>query len=202
MKTPICDFVKAYAQTRPHRLHMPGHKGVGPLGVEERDITEIGGADSLYEASGIIRESEKNASQLFGARTFYSTEGSSLCVRAMLYLACLHAAEEGRQPRIAAGRNAHKSFLTAAACLDFAIQWLYPSAENAYLSCPLTADDIEAVFEAEEKPTAVYITSPDYLGNTVDVAAIAAVCRRHGALLLVDNAHGAYQKFLPNSCHP
>ena len=61
MKTPIADFVKAYAEKRPVRLHMPGHKGAGPLGIEDRDITEIKGADSLFEADGIIAESEANA---------------------------------------------------------------------------------------------------------------------------------------------
>ncbi|MGN1006147.1 MAG: amino acid decarboxylase, partial [Aristaeellaceae bacterium] len=45
-------------------------------------------------------------------------------------------------------------------------------------------------------------TSPDYLGNTVDIAAIAEVCHRRDVLLLVDNAHGAYLRFLPASRHP
>ena len=45
------------------------------------------GADVLYHADGIIRRSEENAAELFGtARTLYSAEGSSLCIRAMLYL--------------------------------------------------------------------------------------------------------------------
>ena len=57
MNTPICDFVREYAASDTCRLHMPGHKGVGPLGVEQWDITEIQGADSLYEADGIIAES-------------------------------------------------------------------------------------------------------------------------------------------------
>ena len=57
MNTPICDFVRSYARQSALRLHMPGHKGMGPLGVEDMDITEIAGADSLYEAGGIIRES-------------------------------------------------------------------------------------------------------------------------------------------------
>ena len=83
MNTPILDFVRRYGSGNALRLHMPGHKGKGPLGIEAEDITEIDGADSLYEASGIIRESEENASSLFGCRTFYSTEGSSLCIRAM-----------------------------------------------------------------------------------------------------------------------
>ena len=56
---------------------MPGHKGRAFIGAEHLDITEIAGADSLYEASGIIAESEKNASELFGCPTYYSTEGSS-----------------------------------------------------------------------------------------------------------------------------
>ena len=73
MKTPICDFVKKYSESDALRLHMPGHKGVSFIGAEPLDITEIDGADSLYEASGIIKESEDNASELFGCPTYYST---------------------------------------------------------------------------------------------------------------------------------
>ena len=126
METPICDFVRAYAESEAIRLHMPGHKGKNLLGLEALDITEIDGADSLYEASGIIQRSEENASRLFGCPTFYSTEGSSQCIRAMLYLAMLHAKERGKRPLIAAGRNAHKTFLTGAALLDLDVRWLYP----------------------------------------------------------------------------
>ncbi|MBQ9131055.1 MAG: amino acid decarboxylase, partial [Clostridia bacterium] len=118
MITPICDFVQRYAQSRALRLHMPGHKGSPLLGMEALDITEINGADSLYEAQGIIRESEENASRLFDSPTFYSTEGSSQCIRAMLYLILLHAKATGKRPRVAAGRNSHKTFLSGIALLD------------------------------------------------------------------------------------
>ena len=77
MDTPICDFARDYEKSEAIRLHMPGHKGKHLLGLEALDITEIDGADSLYEASGIIQRSEENASTLFGCPTFYSTEGSS-----------------------------------------------------------------------------------------------------------------------------
>ena len=203
MTTPICDFARRYAESDALRLHMPGHKGAGFLGVEQWDITEIDGADSLYEAAGIIRESEDNASALFGAPTFYSTEGSSQCIRAMLYLVALHAKKQGKRPLILAGRNAHKTFLSAVALLDVEVKWLLPREGESYLSCKVSAEDVEAQLSAMvEKPTAVYLTSPDYLGNVADIAAIAEVCHRYGVLLVLDNAHGAYLKFLQPSRHP
>ena len=125
MDTPICEFVSQYAASDPLRLHMPGHKGSPFLGMEAMDITEIDGADSLFEAHGIIHKSEENASKLFGCPTFYSTEGSSLCIRAMLYLCILYAKQEGKEPLIAAARNVHSTFIRAAAMLDFDIHWLY-----------------------------------------------------------------------------
>ena len=200
MTTPICDFVRKYKEKQSLRLHMPGHKGINLLGFEDVDITEINGADSLYEAGGIIAESEANASKLFGCDTFYSAEGSSQCIRAMLYLACIGT--EGT-PLVLAGRNAHKTFMGAAALMDLDIQWLYGDKQNSYLSCDISAEYLEKILQkTERKPTAVYITSPDYLGNTADVKALSEVCHRYGVLLLVDNAHGAYLKFLPQSQHP
>ena len=203
MDTPICDFVREYSRKNVLRLHMPGHKGAAFLGMEQLDITEIDGADSLYEASGIIARSEANASALFGCKTLYSTEGSSQCIRAMLYLVQLHAGRNGRKPRIVAGRNAHKTFLTAAALLDLDVDWLCSKGNADYLACNLTAEDIsEYLKRTTDRPAAIYLTNPDYLGNLVDIAAIAQVCHENGVLLAVDNAHGAYLKFLPRSEHP
>ena len=87
MNTPIVDFLSEYAKEDVVRFHMPGHKGVSFIGCESSDITEIAGADVLYSPDGIIAESEQNATELFGTRhTFYSTEGSTLAIKAMLAL--------------------------------------------------------------------------------------------------------------------
>ena len=204
MTTPIRDFVKKYGDSGTLRLHMPGHKGTSLLGFEAYDITEVAGADSLYEADGIIRESERNASRLFGCPTYYSTEGSSQCIRAMLYLVTVDARSHSMErPLILAGRNAHKTFLSAAALLDLDVEWLYPEGEMGYLSCDISPEQLEArLSDRPEKPVAVYLTSPDYLGNVADIEPLAGVCHKHGVLLVVDNAHGAYLKFLSPSRHP
>ena len=239
MDVPIFNYVNQYLASDPTRLHMPGHKGWGPLDCEDRDLTEIPGADSLYEADGVIAASERNASGLFACPTLYSTEGSSHCIRAMLFLAMQHKAVSirGRRPgayteadeaspqkpcgivpshserseakpkdpdspslRVLAARNVHRTFLSAAALLDLDVRWLWDESPT-YLSADPTPASVERAI-LSERPDALYLTSPDYLGHLVDLGPIADVCHRHGVLLLVDNAHGAYLHFLPEPMHP
>ena len=202
MNTPVCDFVKRYTAAAPVRMHMPGHKGQAAFGPEAFDITEIEGADELYPARGIIRESEANAAVLFGAgRTLYSAEGSSLCIRAMLYLAALTAGGKGVPQRLLAGRNAHKTLMTAAALLDLEIDWLLPGKGGDLLGCAVMAEALEDKLKGQPY-MAVWLTSPDYLGRRADLRSAAEVCRRYGVPLLVDNAHGAYLRFLEPDAHP
>lgn len=202
MTTPIFDFVKKYSASKTVRFHMPGHKGRGPLGCEMYDITEIKGADVLYSADGIIDESENNLTSLYGtAHSFYSTEGSTLVIKAMLALVC--EARGGERPLILAARNVHTAFVKAAALLDIDAEFIYPEREGHLCECNITSEDVRAaILCAKKKPRAVYVTSPDYLGNMLDISAISAVCREYGLPLLVDNAHGAYLKFLPEDMHP
>ena len=199
MKTPIVSFLKSYQEKSPVRMHMPGHKGAGILGFEGMDLTEIYGADELFAAVGIIKESEQNASSLFGCPTYYSTQGSTLCIQTMCTILCQDAKSKGKKPKILAGRNAHRSFIHAAALLDFDIEWLYGKSD--YLSCKISTETLEKEI-LENNPTAVYLTNPDYLGNLLDIKALASVCKKHNVLLAIDNAHGAYLRFLKDSLHP
>ena len=202
--TPLCDFVREYVQSDAHRLHMPGHKGRTVLGCEAFDITEIDGADVLYHPHGILAESQDIARGLFGAKkTLYSAEGSSLSIRAMLYLALLDAKQNGREQTVIAARNAHKVFLLSSALLRFSIDWMRGDTNDSLLSCRITPAALDETLSAyTTPPAAVYITSPDYLGNMQDIAALADVCHKHHTILLVDNAHGAYLHFLDTPLHP
>lgn len=218
MKTPIADFVKKYADSSISRLHMPGHKGISFLSCEPYDITEIKGADALYEADGIIAQSEKNATELFDSgRTLFSTEGSSQCIRAMLYLILVHYRKKHtKRPVVIAARNVHKAFIYAASLLDFDVIWIWPEEEQecnfkkdgsnmalSICSCIITDSQVEAVLkEYGDRAAAVYVTSPDYLGGQSDIRKLADICHKYNTLLAVDNAHGAYLHFLQESTHP
>ena len=151
---------------------MPGHKGIRFLGGEPYDITEIDGADSLYSPEGIIAESEGNASKQFGSKTLYSVEGSSQCIRAMLEMA-IQRMSAGTRPCILAGRNVHRTFLSAAALLDFDVSWMFSEKKTGMISCTVSPDTVREALDHSDAPIcAVYLTTPDYLGNQADVSAI------------------------------
>ena len=199
--TPIADFVRSYAQKGISRMHMPAHKGNSLLGCEALDITEILGADVLYSADGIIEESESNATSLFNTRhTFYSTEGSTLAIKAMLAIVKKNAPKGAR---ILAARNVHKAFVYACGLLDLDVEWLYPTESEHLCDCNVTPDALRARLQSlDELPCALYVTSPTYLGKMLDIEGLSGVCREFGIYLLVDNAHGAYLAFEQPSRHP
>jgi len=197
MKTPIIDFVKKYAKNKPIRFHMPGHKGKGFLG-EKFDVTEIPGADVLYSANSIIAESELIATKLFSsAHTFYSCEGSSLCIKAMLYL----VVKGIKNPTIIASRNVHVSFVNTCSLLGINVVWLYGKRENL-CSLEFDLDELKTALELNPLACGVYVTSPDYLGKIAPVKQIAEICHNQRIPLLVDNAHASYSAFLNENFHP
>lgn len=205
MNTPIYDFTQQYRSKNSVRTHMPGHKGkaFAECGFGEAygyDITEIEGADVLFEAEGIIAESERNAASLFGtAGTFYSAGGSTLCIQAMLAAVC------GKDRAFICARNSHRSVMNSCVLLDLEPCWIYPEyVAGSAVSGAITPEMVEEAIlcYSVKNPACVFVTSPDYLGRIADIGGISEVCRKHGLPLLVDNAHGAYLAFLEEKLHP
>ena len=121
----------------------------------------------------------------------------------MLYLAVSRARQTGSRPLVLAARNVHRTFVYAAALLDFDVRWLWPPVRSSICACEVTPETLEkALDDLPCPPACVYLTSPDYLGSMADIASLAAICHAHGTLLVVDNAHGAYLRFLSPSLHP
>lgn len=198
---PITGFLEDYRKAQYLRCHMPGHHGkLLPYGlgdVSAWDITEIHGADSLFEASGILRESEQQAAALWGSGdACFSAGGSTLCIQAML-------AEMRAQGRtVIAARTVHRAFLNACVLLGLPVEWVFP-VSGGLIAGDYALPDVEAALRKHAgTPCCVYVTSPDYTGKCWDMAGLAALCRRYDAPLLVDNAHGAHLAFLKENQHP
>lgn len=174
MNTPICDFLENYTTENKLRLHTPGHKGEFP-----HDITEVYGADSLYETNSneIIGMSELNAQSLFGSlKTCYSCEGSTLAIQAGLAVLKSQGVKT-----IAASRCSHRSLAMAASLLQMNVKWLYPP---EFLSANVTYD-AEAIRDAD----ALFITNVDYYGGTWRFV-------NPKIPVLIDNAQAAYLRFV------
>ncbi len=193
---PITDFLKAYAASGTSRLHMPGHKGTAPDGYPDflsaafpYDLTEIAGADELYEPEGIIAQSEAITADLYhSGYSCYSAGGSTLSILSMVTAAVRKCGRE-----IIAVRNAHLSFVNACVHCDAEIHWLVPEYDRETGLClPVTADEIERSMQAHPEAKIVYLTSPDYYGVQADIGAIAKTVHANGGILLCDNAHGAH----------
>ncbi len=188
----------AYIEKDRARFHTPGHKG---RAVNSRwgalsawDLTECDGLDSLYHpaADGPILAMERGYAALYGAaHSFAAAGGATLCIQAMLALAL----RPGQ--RLLIGRGAHKAAIGAMALLDIRPRWLLPPVDAATgLAEAVAPAQVEQALAAYGDIAAVYITSPSYFGVVGDIAGVAAVCRRYGVPLLVDNAHGAHLPFI------
>ncbi len=149
MTSPVYDFVRGYAEKHNIRAHMPGHKGIcrAECGFSQAylyDITEINGADYLFDPHGIIAESERNAAALFRtAGTVYSTAGSTACIQAMLASVCRSG------DTVAAARNAHTAFINACALLGLEAEWIYPDTDGGIADFIEAAD--RSMYERKEE---------------------------------------------------
>ena len=170
------------------RFHMPGHKGAENFPEYFKfDITEVEGADSLFESSEAIFETEKRFAKIYGSgASLLSAGGSTLCIQAML------ATVLNPGDKLIIARNCHASAVNTIALLDLEPIWINPR----------DLKGAEAAFSEHPKAKAIYLTSPDYFGVLSDIEAFAKLAHEHGAKLLVDNAHGAHLHFTPVEMHP
>ncbi len=183
--TPLADALACYTKRNISSFHTPGHRGRLELCADPAmDLTELPDTGSLYDGGDWIQAAEEETARRFGAaRTLFSAGGCTLCIQAMLLLA-------SGGGRILMARNAHRSALNTAALLGLEPVWYWPDYTRA--TGPISAAEVASMLNRYKKIQSVYITSPDYYGNLCDVEGIAAVCRRAGIPLLVDNAHGSH----------
>ena len=214
----IFNELKNHNESDFYPFHMPGHKRNSELIKQyglwddclspyDIDITEIDNFDNLHNPEGIIKEAEELASRLYGAKqSIYSVNGSTGAILSVLGL--LDSGEA-----VLMARNCHKSVYHGVELYGLIPYYLKGETDSLGIYQSISPKEVEEALrtsafhcedfdkeQAVEHPDnsrikLVVITSPTYEGVVSDIALIAEICHRYGALLLVDEAHGAHFGF-------
>lgn len=200
-KNSVVHFLLKHKDCDPVSFHMPGHKGnqlYERFGYDEFlqhmvdcDITEICGADNLFQAEDIIAETMERYRQLYDVRKSYLLVNGSSCGLISAIMASVNAGK-----KLIMARNCHKSTFNALTLGNISPAYIYPRLiEEFGISGEIDPDDVRKALEEEPEAEAVIIPSPNYYGICSDVKAIADIVHEYGKLLIVDQAHGAHLKF-------
>lgn len=191
MERMLLEELKKYSDTDYYPLHMPGHKRnfrlmENPYAI---DITEIHGFDNLFHAEDLLLEAQKRASRLYESdETFYLVNGSTCGILAAV------SASVTRGGQILMARNCHKAAYHAVLLNGLNVSYLYPSVDMKLgMFGAIEPEEVRQVLAKTRNPVqAVLITSPTYDGVVSDITAIAEIVHGAGAVLIVDEAHGAH----------
>lgn len=196
------DFLLKHAAADPVSFHMPGHKGSAlyrRFGYGEFldwfmdcDVTEIPGADNLFQTEGILRETQERYKRLYDAeRSYMLINGTSGGILAAV-LACVE--ENGT---LVMARNCHKSVFNAMTLGNIRPAYMYPDMVEEYgVLGEISVREAERVMDENPQASAVILPSPNYYGICSDIEAIAEAAHRRDKILIVDQAHGAHLKWL------
>lgn len=192
------DMLRTTAGDRVIPMHMPGHK----RNIDDNilpwkyDVTEVGDFDDLHHPTGVLKRLGERIAALYGGDVGFPLVGGSTCG----ILAGIYAAVPMGGVAVAAA-NCHKSVTNGLLLRNARISFINPDCRNMIFSA-VTSDDVECAIEENPEASLVIITSPTYEGETSDIAAIADVCHRYGAALMVDCAHGAHFGYVPGCPDP
>ena len=200
-KKGIVDFLRQHMEKKTVAFHMPGHKGAAfyeefgyggfLAALADADITEIPGADNLFQAEDVILATMKKYERLYGAKKSYLLVNGTI---GGILASILSTVPKGR--KLIMARNCHKSVFNALALAHAEPVYVYPELISEYgISGAVPPDEIKRLLEQNPEAEAVILPSPNYYGICSDISAIAEAVHQAGKILIVDQAHGAHLKF-------
>ncbi len=204
--------LRQYTAGDAYPFHMPGHKRNPAYfwADPSMDITEIDGFDDLHAPEGLIARLQQDLAQVYGAKESCLLVNGSTAGNLAAILGSTRPGD-----RILVAANCHKSVWNALCMQDVAVDVVEPRYNENGLWGVLSAEDVESALTSgdgtqisaqdgksdndrqtaengQPKCAAVVITAPTYEGLMPEVAAIAETVHAHGAVLMVDAAHGAH----------
>lgn len=203
LRTPLFDALVALAEARKVSFHTPGHKSGKGISTRFRkfvgskiftiDLTTLDEVDCLQKPVGVIREAQELAAEAHGAdRSFFLVNGTTVGNHAMI-LSTVRPGEE-----VLVARNAHKSILAGIILSGATPRFCLPNFDpNWGIAINVSASTADAAMREYPRARVVALTSPNYYGIAADMPTIVAAGRRHGKILIVDEAHGPHLHFHP-----
>ena len=195
---PLLDAYLSYFEGALTPFTIPGHKqrasridqGLGA--VVDADIPLYGGLDEIKLTNQVLKESEALAADLWGSDfARFSTGGSTHANQAVI----LALGKPG--DKVALSRTAHRSVLSALVLAGLEPIWLTPEID-ASTGVPLGIPLSELERAIAEKPIALLLTEPGYLGTISDLAPLIKKAHERSIPVIVDAAWGAHFGFHPD----
>lgn len=190
-RAPFVEALEGYCQQHLKAYHTPGHKlGQGISAYQaslfgdalRRDLGVMYALDDLFQPEGALKEAMDLAADLYGAgRTFFSINGTTACIEAMILAVC------GDGDELIIPREAHKSVINGLV-LSGAIPVYMESRFDAVRQVSLgpDLDSLRKAVAAHPRAKAVVFTYPTYDGIAGNLKALAAYAHEQGLYVLVD----------------
>ena len=192
---PLLDAYLNYFETERTAFTIPGHKqrahrldeGLGA--VVDSDTPLYGGLDEIKLTEGTLKTAEALAASLWGADyARFSTGGSTHANQAII----LALGKPGE--KVAVTRTAHRSVLSALVLTGLEPIWLTPEIDQA-TGVPIGIPVAELERVLNQKPIALLLTEPGYLGTISELSALIKKAHENSIPVIVDAAWGGHFGF-------
>lgn len=192
---PLLDAYLRYFEVSRTPFTIPGHKqrasklDLGLGSVVDSDTPLYGGLDEIKLTNQTLKSSESLAAKLWGGDYARFSTGGSTHVNQAVILALGKPGD-----KIAVARTAHRSVLSALVLAGLEPLWLSPEIDSKTgvpIGIPLA--ELERVLP--QKPIALLLTEPGYLGTISQLPELIAKAHSAKIPVVIDAAWGAHFGF-------
>lgn len=192
---PLLDAYLSYFEVTRTPFTIPGHKqrasklDLGLGAVVDGDTPLYGGLDEIKLTNQTLKSAELLAAKLWGGDYARFSTGGSTHVNQAVILALGKPGD-----KIAVARTAHRSVLSALVLAGLEPIWLAPEIDTATgipIGIPLS--ELERVLP--QKPIALLLTEPGYLGTISQLPELISKAHEHKVPVIIDAAWGAHFGF-------
>jgi lysine decarboxylase len=194
---PLLDAYLSYFESERLPFTIPGHKqrasrlDAGLGAVVDSDTPLYGGLDEIKLTHGTLIKAEKLAANFWGGDFARFSTGGSTHVNQAVILALGKPGD-----KVALSRTAHRSVLSALVLAGLEPLWLSPDIDGATgVPTGISVAEFEKVLS--EKPIALLLTEPGYLGTLSDIPALITKAHEHSIPVVIDAAWGGHFGFHP-----